>query len=194
VLPTAARRTKANEEREMIMVFEEEEREPLPVNPSAAVKLTIENYDLGSVEERVVALVLQKVEARIGRASEKALTETIQERISAAVDAAVEARICAELEKAIAEGWPRTNSYGEVVGKAITLKERISEYLHGKRDNYSSRGNRLEEAVSEAVAKALREGFDKELDAAKKKFRAMFDDAVMGSWLKTVKQSLGVKD
>lgn len=152
------------------------------------IRIEVNGYKEGNVVQAVTAALEAHFEDKV--------RELASKKLEAAID-----KVCREMsrdavavaiKKALDEGWTRTNEYGEGRGPKITLKDRISEILT-ERDKYSSNRTWLETVVKEKIDEALKGDLGKDVAAAREKFRKMLDETVMASWLKTMKEALGVR-
>lgn len=130
------------------------------------------------------------------------ISERVSERVDAEIETAVQAAVIGQVEKigrsaiakavadVLAEGWPRTDSYGSVSGKA-TLKDRISELLNG-RDRYNSSEKWLQELVKKTTEEYLKGEFKKDIDAAREKLRSEVDGVTRAKLNEALRTALGV--
>lgn len=154
--------------------------------------LKVEGYSEVALIEAVVSRLEESIVEKAREMAIARIDERIDEMIEELGAELGKKAVAEQLKKSLEEGWQRTNTYGESVGARISLKDRVSELLV-QPTSYGSSRKWLDEQVTEQVQKVLREHFDAELKAAKAKFAKMVDDAVMGSWLKSVKEALGVR-
>jgi len=124
---------------------------------------------LDSVQSTIDEAIQKHIEATLVATTEEIITS----RIAAAVDAVLE------------EGWQRTNAYGEKMGPAIGIKERISEMLL-KPDQYDSK-TRIDKAIESAVERTMRDHLAGPIATARKKYEELVDQkaiAAFGSLLR----------
>jgi len=128
---------------------------------------------LDSVQSTIDEAIQKHIEATLVATTEEIITS----RIAAAVDAVLE------------EGWQRTNAYGEKMGPAIGIKERISEMLlkpDQLASDYDSR-TRIDKAIESAVERTMRDHLAGPIAAARKKYEELVDQkaiAAFGSLLR----------
>lgn len=157
--------------------------------PGAGMRITIEatKWD----EQRLAEMVL----SRVADESRKHLSSAVHKQIADAIDRTVkdivESKLASEIEAILAEGWQKTNSYGEPTGDRITFRQRVSNLIEA-RDNYSSE-RRIDKIVKETVETTLRGEFAKEVAEARAKVRAMLDGALNEKLAAALREGLGLK-
>lgn len=134
----------------------------------------------GMVEEQVHERVNEAVRGAIKGALEDAIGELVLEQLRPAVAAL------------IAEGWQKTNDYGDPVGPRVGLKERVNEQLQ-KCDSYGSREPWVNKYVREAIEAELRGDLGKELTKAKEAIRGTVTGIVQQKLNETLAEALGLR-
>ncbi len=122
----------------------------------------------------------------------------VAERTRRAVDAAVEKvteeRIAEAVDKVLAEGWRKTNNWGEPTGPATNLRGRINEILHQNIErDYRHKGARIDVIIGEAIEAALGKEFKPLLEAAAAKFKAALEGTIAAKLQETLKAALGLR-
>ena len=144
---------------------------------------------------RMVDDALEGIVARATQAVDARIREAVNNRIdTAAKDLVTEAiftRIAARVEEVVADGWPRTNNYGERTGQPISLKERVSAMLMDK--GYSSSQARIDKIVEEAVAKTMQQHLSAPIAEARKKYETLLDQKAMAAFGNLLRKALGVE-
>ena len=132
--------------------------------------------------EQMRSLIEEKISDIAEKAVRERFEEVARERITAAVDAV------------LAEGWQRTDEFGNKIGEHVDLKGRISQIITEKRnDGYNRPALTLaERLVKESVEKMFADKFGKEIEAAQKDMRKQLDAVVAGKFTETIKRALGV--
>ncbi len=160
-------------------------------------------YPTKSLEEAIIAVAANKLlgidvpdESEKGYHRADKVRELLTKRIEAAVSARVEAftfdQVDVEVRKVIDEGWKRTDEYGTPVGEKLTLKDRVSQILNSRKDNYK-RETRVEELAREAIETALKKVFDAEIEKARISFRAQIDGVLQAKLRESLAGALGLK-
>ena len=148
-----------------------------------------EDYDPGTTAPKwkgktVAELVKNIVAERTRRAVDAAVTEVTHARIREAVD------------QMLAEGWTKTNEWGETKGPRMDLKARIAEVLKESvesRHSYNHKGPRIDMIIKDAVKDAFDKEFAKEIEDAKSKLRTQVDAIVQAKLGEGLKTALGLK-
>lgn len=153
------------------------------------IKLTVEGYEASRIEDSVVEKIASRIDDDIREELKSQIADLIKQRMGAIVVETVNTTVAAIFE----EGWETTNNYGEKIGPKKTVKDRLSEILFAKPDSYSNSKRLLDQAMHDALQKALQADFAQVLADAKAKFKAMVDDEMTGRLQKTLKEALGLK-
>lgn len=148
--------------------------------------ITVTGYEAERMADAVVARLNEELEGLVRRRFD----ERVEKQIDDLVAAVGADRIEAAVETALAEGWTRTNTYGENVGKRIGLKERIAEILTNK-TGYEGK-TYVDLVVAKTVAEVLRGELSKEIDAARDNLRKALNDAVKEKLATAVKGAFGI--
>jgi hypothetical protein len=131
----------------------------------------------------------------VGRAVNARIEQIAVSLVREAFDTAIVERIAAAVDAVLAEGWRKTNSYGDAVGDRVDLKGRISEViLEKKSEGYQGAKYTLAESlVRERVTEVMDRDLKAEVEKAKASLRAQLDAAVTAKFVETLKQALGVR-
>lgn len=135
--------------------------------------------------------IRQAITTEVEKAVERAVSDAVGGAVTALVEKIGQARIGKEIERVMAEGWPRTNSYGERTGTA-TIKDRISEILN-QQDRYSGNGRYIDETVKRQVQETLNKTLKADIDAARNKFKAEVDAVLTATIREALAKNLGLK-
>lgn len=142
------------------------------------IKIEVEGYEADKALDRAMELAVQQA---VEMQREK-LAEAVEDEIRGAVDAKLgaitEEMVRSEVARVLAEGWRKTNSYGEPFGQLQTLKGLILEKITGRSDSYSNSPTMIEKLAQEQIREALQKEFGKELEAAREKLRALVDGTI----------------
>lgn len=149
------------------------------------MKIEVE-VDLQRVEESVVDGLIEKINDQI--------SEVITDRVSSTIDARLEV-LCdqtlqAGIDACIAKGWRRTNSYGEPIGDAVTLVDRIRDGLF---KHYTSE-RRTSDALDQAVRSVFESHFANEIADARKRFRELVDKQLANHVQEILRRVVGIKE
>ncbi len=123
--------------------------------------------DISKLQEKVESVVL----------------ETVQERVQALVEEVTIERVRAEMEKIFVEGWSKTDTYGNQIGK-VTLRDFALGMLT-KVDSYN-RKSIMEVQADKLVDEALTKALKPEIDALKAKAKA----ALNSGFEKAIREAL----
>lgn len=125
----------------------------------------------------------QKIEALADKAVREQFDATIKERISKTVD------------QVLADGWVKTDNYGNANGERLDLKGRINEILTKKESaGYNRESWTLsEKLVREKVEEVLRGDLNKASQEAQAALRKQLDTAVTTKVAETIKSALGLR-
>lgn len=156
-----------------------------PVTDDVVVTFTIGRWTLN---EAVELAIQNAIDAHVQDALGKAVKDAVYDLVSKAG----EKRVREEIDRAIAEGWPKTNDYGERVGPALTIKERIGQMLTS-RDQYSGRGTWVEESMKRKVEEALNKDLKADIEAARNKFKTEVDAVLTATIRDALAKNLGLK-
>lgn len=156
--------------------------EPLPV-PDVAVSFTV---PAKTIEREV----LGHIGRQIGQAFESFVKTQVAQTVGQMVREIGREHIDAEIRAILAEGWQRTDDYGQARGGRVSLRDRVQEMFH-KTDRYESR-SMFEKVIKEELDKALKGELGKELDAARAKIRAEVDQITRAKLNEALKSALGL--
>lgn len=134
------------------------------------MKITVEaeNWE----EHRIAEFIANKVQAHVDEHMDGAIHNAAQRAVDKAVERFGEEVIRAAVVEAIAEGWQKTNTYGEPIrGEKVSLKERIAKLIEEPVGDYNRRQSRIEKLVGETVEATLRDEMKKELSEVRTAFR-----------------------
>ena len=139
-------------------------------------------------------------ESNIGRDLKRFLEQKIaglaETLVREQFDAIIHERIAKTVDQVLAEGWMRTDEYGNAVGdQRLDLKARISKLISDKQsEGYGGPKYTLsEKLVKEAVEKTLTRELNDEIAKARTSLRAQLDTIVNGKFAEAVKAAMGVK-
>lgn len=127
-------------------------------------------------------------------ALEQRIDELAAEQVRDCFDEIIKARIVAAVDEVLAEGWRRTDEYGNPRGDKLDLKGRISEHLTKHQSGGYGREARtfVDELVHKTVESVFTRELQGELEKARKSLRAQLDAVVAGKVAETIKQALGL--
>ena len=131
------------------------------------------------------------IEDRVRQVVLKTVREAVESTVATVTEAAVKDAVAA----CLAEGWQKTNNYGEPSGPKMDLKARIGELLVKLQDNgyNSNRQNLVEALIRSAVEGALKTEFAPAIAEAKVKFKALLDGSISATLAETLKGALGLR-
>lgn len=133
---------------------------------------------------------------KMGRALERRIDELATERVRECFEEVIKARIAATVDEVLAEGWQRTDRYGNRQdAERLDLKARISEMLAEKKhDGFGRQPISLaEEVVQKTVEGVLTRELQNEIEKARTALRAQLDAVVAGKVAETIKTALGLR-
>lgn len=146
-----------------------------------------------NLSDVVVADYVQSaIERQVEAAIEHQVADAVREAVTGIVDGIGRERISKAVDQVLAEGWQKTNDYGERVGASITLKDRIGEILRAH-DRYSGRGSYIDERVKERVDNALNKDLKADIEAARNKFKTEVDAVLTATIREALAKNLGLK-
>lgn len=125
----------------------------------------------------------------------QAVMKMVRDAVEAEVTKVTEASVKEAVDACLAEGWQKTNNYGEPSGPRMDLKARIGELLVKMQDNgYSSSRTNLVESIIKAQAEAaFKTEFAPVIADAKVKFKALLDGTISATLAETLKSALGLR-
>lgn len=133
----------------------------------------------------------------LGTQLRKFLERKIEELAATVVrqgfDDAIRARINAAVDVVLAEGWRKTNQYGEPTGTALDLKARVSELLTQHADSYNREPSLVTKRIDAVTGGFLDKEFRPIIDQAKATLKAKLDATVMETVAVTIKTALGLR-
>lgn len=144
-------------------------------------------------DQRLSEMILGRVAEMVKERTEAAIRLHVRATVDAVVREVVEARVVGMVDAVLTEGWRKTDGYGSPTGPAITLKDRVSEILQARPNNYSGSVSYLDGKISEEVNKVLTGELGKAIEEAKKKVRDTLDSAVMTKLQQALKEGLGLR-
>lgn len=140
----------------------------------------------------VTDYIKSAIERRVEDAIQHAVDDAVSVAVAGLVDEIGRERISKAIEQVLAEGWQKTNDYGENTGAKIGLKERIGKIL-GERDRYGSNGTYIDELVKRQVQEALNKDLKADIQAARDKFKAEVDAVLTATIREALAKNLGLK-
>lgn len=174
------------------------EEEMLAYEQEQALKRTPTVRIEGLTAESVEILVREAVRSyyhldqhaknEVDRQIKKAVHAAIGERLLVIADEIVRP-VIAEI---VREGWSQTDTWGNPTGKTLSLKQRVTEYLFGKSDRYSSE-RPIESIFREELKKGLASEAGEALQKAIAELRKKVDEELSGRVIKAMRESLGLK-
>ena len=166
-----------------------EEVPPPPPEQGGRFRIVLEGGDWA--EGRFAEVVADRLFHKLHEGVEEKVSERIDCAVQAAITGVGEAIIREAITSAIADGWSKTNQYGEPTGQSITLKQRISDMLESR--SYCDRERHIDKVVKDEVEKVLRGELGAEITEVRKKARAMLDGALNEKLAAALREGLGLK-
>jgi uncharacterized protein (DUF2267 family) len=142
------------------------------------------------IEEAIVESLSREWRDQIESATTKRIEALIRERLDALTTEAVAKRLDEEIARMFAEGWPKTDPYGKVVGH-WTIHDRIEETLKSR--NEYDRESKFDKLVNARLAEAINKEFKPQIDAAAANLRKTLDATLNERFQKAMRESLGLK-
>jgi hypothetical protein len=173
------------------MDFEDLEEQAPPPAPEKGGSFRIVLEGGNWAETRFAEVIADRLYHQLHEQVEQKAAERIDLAIDHAVKRVGEDIIRDAIKTAIADGWPKTNQYGEPTGPTITLKTRISDMLES-RSGYD-RERHIDKLVKTEVEEALRKEFAKEFEEARKRVRTLLDGALNEKLAQALREGLGLK-
>jgi hypothetical protein len=150
------------------------------------ITLTVHGYDAAQVQERVAQLLVEQVDAHAREAIRERVDRLIEERLG---DVTTE-RMRGVLEEIIADGWQRTNNYGEAVGPKLGFRERATKELF--EPTGCNRARPIDDLFRETLNAALNKELGEVIKQATAQFRALVDETLQGKLRDALKSALGL--
>ena len=147
--------------------------------------LTVTGADESAIIEGTTRLLADRVHDEV----KKLVKATVEREVQAHVDRFSETAIREAVEAVLAEGWQKTDQWGEARGQRMSLKERIGEWLSGKSDSYA-RETRVEKIVAATVEATLKGELQGQVESAKILFRKQLDAVLTGKFAEAMKAAL----
>ncbi len=129
---------------------------------------------------------------QIDRVIRETVIAQIRKRLDETILAITKEHITTAIESILAEGWQKTDDYGQARGPKLTLKDRIAEQIASVRDQYN-RKTWLDELVQKRLEETFTKEFAKPIEEAKAKFRSMLDGTIAAKLQEALKSSLGLR-
>lgn len=140
--------------------------------------------------------LIREIAGDVKREIQDRLDDAVRGAIKGALDEQLLALTIEKLrpliDEIVAEGWQKTNDYGDPVGPRVGLKERISEQLQ-KTDSWGSREPWVTKFVREAIEKELHGELGQELKKAKETIRSTVTGLVQQKLNETLAEALGLR-
>jgi hypothetical protein len=146
------------------------------------VEFELSDHDL---HEQVGYRVKEAVEARLEGVLEESVSELVQTRLRELTDEALRK----EMDRVLAEGWRKTNSYGEPTGDVVTLKSWILQYL--TKSDYGR--TPMEKVFSDVMEREMKSETGAIFTEVKVKLRAMVDKEIATKLRAAVSEAIGAK-
>jgi hypothetical protein len=144
------------------------------------------------VEQRVIETIAEAVQTHIQDRIDEAVRGAIKGAIDAEVKRVVAATVRPEVETVLAEGWQPTDQWGESRGEKVTLRQRVNQILSQPEGSYD-RTPWIQKVSKEILDGALRAELGKEIEAARKQFRAEVDAVLQAKIRESLASTLGLK-
>ena len=152
------------------------------------IKITLEGVPPNWLPDEITRMLM---DGSLIRSLEQRLDDAVTKRIEELADDVILDRLRAELERALAEGWKRTNTYGEPIGEPISLKERVSRMLENKDPYRSSRW--ADDVMTKMVDEVYRKELAKPIAEAKEKVKKMLEDKALEGFGNLLRKAAGVE-
>jgi hypothetical protein len=136
--------------------------------------------------------VRSAIDSQVAKAIDSAVEDAVGEAVSALVEKIGRERIGKEIERVMAEGWSKTNQYGESTGVKLSIRDRIAMILNS-RDSYSGRDSYIDETVKRQVHETLNKDLKTDIQAARNKFKAEVDAVLTATIREALAKNLGLK-
>lgn len=160
--------------------------------PEASVSFTVKGWDAKSMQawiaEHVAARAAEFAEYKVDRAIKEAAARAVQDM----ADKVTQERVEKEVARVLEEGWGETTTWGEATGKRYTVRDRVRASFDTKADSYD-RQTRVEKWIHEGVTRTLEAVLKAEVEDARKRLRAAFDDVLKLKFADTMRKMLGVE-
>lgn len=156
------------------------------------IHITVTGLDSQQVQDWILERLSEQLEESVKAKLEKMAETAVELRTCELVDKLAHERIQKDIDAVLAEGWQKTDSWGNPMGKVTTLRERVRGFLDAKEDDYH-RTTRVEKWLAESVKGALADALKVELEDAKKRLRESFDEVIKAKLHETLRTALGVK-
>lgn len=134
-----------------------------------------------------------KPHKQIDRVIRETVVAQVRKRLDESIATITKEHVAAAIESIMAEGWRKTNNYGEPTGPKMTLRDRISEQLTSVRDSYNNRKPWIDELIEKHVSSAFAAEFAKQIEEARTKFRSMLDGTIAAKLQESLKSALGLR-
>lgn len=140
------------------------------------LQVFITDYELGQALDQALRVAIEElVGESLASTVKKAVEVALKQRIEAVADGVIRASI----EQTLAEGWSKTNQWGEKIGERATLSSTVRERLEAMAkdgDEYNRRTpSLLNQIVNEKAAEAVKQGLQPLIDEAKKQLQTQLD-------------------
>lgn len=150
----------------------------------------LEVKPLAITEEHIVEAVVERIVESLDERINTAIRGALKGHVDAKLSALVEEHLRPAVAAVIAEGWQMTNHYGESTGPKVDLKARVSSMLNAT-DGYN-RQSFIQKTAQEILDKGLREELGKQIEDAKKAFRAQVDGVLQAKFKEALAGALGL--
>jgi hypothetical protein len=152
-------------------------------------------------ESQLLEIVAERaIERLFGRYGNESMESQLKKHIHALVEqsardilsARVDAHIGAAVEEILAEGFQKTNEYGEPKGQRVKVSSFVLTYLEGSQSSYD-RGPRWHKVADALVQTYMTKEIQPLLEKLKKRVVDALDTSVAGQIREVVLKGLGLK-
>ena len=154
------------------------------------MKIEVEGIDEERVVRQVATMLYEQLHETLEGTAEAAVQSAIRAGVDGALSRIVEEKLRPAVEAALAEGWQRTDKWGDLAGGRADLKTRIGELLE-MRDDYH-RVRRIDAIAKETIEEALKKDFGETIDKAKAAFKAQVDGVIQAKLREALSTALGI--
>lgn len=158
-----------------------------------AIIIKVDGYDASQVHDWLAQRIERAAEEKLDYKVEQAIHAAVKERLTEVIDAITKERVTKEIDATLEAGWTMTNTYGEPSGKVLTVRDRVRAAFDRKDGSYSDSKSYVEKWIQEGVARSLETILKAEVEDARKRLRAAFDDVLKLKFADTMRKMLGVE-
>jgi hypothetical protein len=159
-----------------------------------APEITITGLTAEAVQVVVEAAVERnyRLQERVGEAVDKAVKKAITNGVDEGMQRLMEEQLRPAIAEVIANGWQKTDHYGQPQGPKQSLAQRITEFLFEK-DRYNGNGTTIDKVFKEELEKALKTEAGKAFADALASFKGKVDTEINGRIMTAVRSAMGLK-